>query len=116
MNIIPLKWSIQLGHIQKVASINLLWAIVIYLVVSIPVALMNSRFAKSKGQSKVFWSLFSFIPLVGSLIAPLYLMTLPDKEILEKINKLNNTEKELTKNPKKKSIPPTLNQGGWILM
>lgn len=98
MKIILLMRSVQFGQIQRAITNNVIWSIIIYLIASIPVALMNSNLAKSKGQSKVFWSLFSFVPLVGSIVAPLYLMSLPDEEILENINKqISNAEKELKK-------------------
>ena len=59
------------------------------LIMSIPILIFNIFLAKRKGKNPVYYGILSLIPLVGFYLA-IYLASLIDKSINEKIDKIIN--------------------------
>jgi len=58
-----------------------------FLILSVPTIILNATLAKRKGKSRALFAWLSVIPYVGFFLM-FYLISLPDKEIIEKIDKI----------------------------
>ena len=71
----------------------ILGAIVILAIAVIPLPILNASIAKRKGKSISMYGWLSIIPPVGLLLS-IYLISLMDREIVEKINLILKNTKE----------------------
>ena len=59
------------------------------LIISIPIIILNISIAKRKGKEKILFGILGAIP-IANFISMLYLISLTDKEILEKLDEIIN--------------------------
>ncbi len=58
-----------------------------FVLIEIPIAVLNANIARRKGRSGAMFGWLSVIPVVGYLLA-IYLLSLTDKALLDKIDSL----------------------------
>jgi hypothetical protein len=61
--------------------------LVTFLLIIIPIAIINASIAKRKGKSRALFGWLSIIPLFGYFLA-FYLISFPDKEVTDKLDKI----------------------------
>jgi uncharacterized membrane protein len=61
--------------------------LVTFLLIMIPIAVINASIAKRKGKSRALFGWLSIIPLFGYFLA-FYLISFPDKEINDKLDRI----------------------------
>ncbi len=71
------------------ASGQLITMLITFGLLTIPMAILNASIAKRKGKSSSEFGWLSIIPFVGYLLT-IYLVSLTDKALLDKIDKILN--------------------------
>jgi len=66
---------------------SLITVLVTFLILLIPTAILNAIIARRKGKSRALYGWISVIPFVGFYLL-FFLISLPDKELIDKIDKL----------------------------
>lgn len=77
---------------------SLLSTLIVYIVIAIPIAILNAKIAKRKGKSEFWWGWICLFPVIGIILGyffAIYLASLPDKDIVEKLNKLLNASEKI---------------------
>ena len=73
---------------MEAANSGSVWALFLPMILlSIPFMILNGIISKRKGKNQVGYILLSLLPLVG-LCLTIYLVSLLDKDIQDKINKI----------------------------
>jgi hypothetical protein len=66
---------------------QLITMLVTFLLIAVPLAILNGTIAKRKGKSGAEFGWLSIIPFVGPFVA-VYLVSLTDKALLEKVDRI----------------------------
>ena len=66
---------------------QLMTMLVTFVMIAIPIAILNANIAKRKGKSAAQFGWLSVIPFVGYFIA-IYLVSLTDKALLDKVDRI----------------------------
>lgn len=66
---------------------QLVTMLVTYLLIAIPLAILNANIAKRKGRSGAKFGWLTMIPFAGVFFS-IYLASLTDKELIDKIDKI----------------------------
>jgi hypothetical protein len=66
---------------------SLITMLVTFLLIAIPIAILNSSIARRKGKSGAAYAWLSVLPLVGYFLA-IYLISLTDRAVVEKLDRI----------------------------
>jgi len=77
-----------LSNGDKVVQYLVLFALILF---GFALALLHLKIANRKGKQRWVWFIFGFIPLVGFPVGSCWLSSLPDKDIIERIRRVEAT-------------------------
>jgi hypothetical protein len=66
---------------------SMITMLITFFLLMIPIAIVNAVIAKRKGRSRALYGWLSIIPLVGYYLL-CYLISLPDKDLIDKIDRI----------------------------
>jgi hypothetical protein len=77
---------------------SLITMLITFMLIGIPIAVLNAAIARRKGRSGAKFGWLSVIPFVGYFLA-IYLVSLTDKALMDKIDSIVNRLESTSKAP-----------------